>query len=96
MNGGCSSTSGEICDGTSVLKMASYQLSVELAVTDPTSQWANELFTTPQRRSGTNQIVVSVEVPSGTHNHVELMVFNCPQLGIYAPCVIVYVADSLT
>ena len=48
------------------------------------------------RRSGTDQIVVSVELPSGTHNRMELIVFNCPQLGIYAPQVIVYATDSLS
>ena len=59
---------------------------------DSLSQWANELFT--MRRSGTHDIVLSVEVPSDLHNRIELSVFNCPQLGIYAPQVVVYTADS--
>ena len=92
VNGGCSSTSREICDGTSVLNDGILP-ALSGVSSDPASQWANKLFT--MRRSGTNQIVISVEVPSGTHNHVELTVFNCPQLGIYTPRVIVYTADSL-
>ena len=95
VNGGCSSTSGtnnEICDGTSVLNDGIIP-AVSGVSNDPKSWWANELLT--MRRSGTNQMVVSVEVPNVIHNHVELTVFNCPQLGIYAPHIIVYVADSL-
>ena len=96
VNGGCSSTSGtnnEICDGTSVLNDGIIP-ALSGVSNDPASQWANELVT--MRRSGTDQIVVSVEVPSGPHNRMELTVFNCPQLGIYAPQVIVYIATSLS
>ena len=95
VNGGCSSTSGtnnEICDGTSVLNDGILP-ALSGVSSDPASQWANELFT--MRRSGTDQIVVSVEIPSVSHNQLELTVFNCPQLGIYAPQVLVYIADSL-
>ena len=95
VNDGCSSTSGtnsEICEGTSVLNDGILP-ALSRVSSDPASQWANELFT--MRRSGTDQIVVSVEVPSGIHNRLELAVFNCPQLGIYAPQVDVYIADSL-
>ena len=95
VNGGCSLTSetnNEICDGTSVLNDGIIPaLSGVSSV--PTSQWANELFT--MRRTGSSQIVVSFEVPRVNHNHMELTVFNCPQLGIYAPQVMVYVASSL-
>ena len=92
MNGGCSSTSGtnnEICDGTSVLNdgilPALSGVSNNSASHD---QWASELFT--MRRSGTDQIALSVELPIGcTYNRMELTVFNCPQWGIYAPRVIV-------
>ena len=58
-------------------------------VNDSTSQWAAQLFTT--RRSGTGSIVVSFEVPLVNHNRVELTVFNCPERGIYAPNVTVYI-----
>ena len=95
VSGGCSSTSGtnnEICDGTSVLNDG-IKPALSGVSNDPASQWANELFT--MRRSGTNQIIVSFEVPSSVHNRMELTVFNCPQLGIYAPQVIVYSASSL-
>ena len=89
VNGGCSSTSGtnnEICDGTSVLNDGILPALSGVSC-DPASQWASELFT--MRRSGTDPIAVSLELPSGTHNRVELTVFNCPQWGIYTPRVIV-------
>ena len=94
VDGGCSSTSGtnnEICDGTSVLNDGILP-GLSGVSSDSASQWASELFT--MRRSGTDPIVVSVELPSGrTHDRVELAVFNCPQWGIYAPRVIIEVAD---
>jgi hypothetical protein len=92
VNGGCSSipgTNNEICDGTSVLNDGILP-ALSGVSNNPASQWASEFFT--MRRSGTDQIAVSVEVPSGrTHDRVELAVFNCPhvQLGIYAPRIIV-------
>ena len=92
LNGGCSSISGEICDGTSVLNDGILP-ALSGVSSDPAFQWANELFT--MRRSRTDQKVVSVEIPSVTHNRLELTVFNHPQLGIYAPQVMVYIADSL-
>ena len=57
-------------------------------VSDSTSQWAAQLFT--MRRSGTDSIVISFEVQQITHNRIELVVFNCPERGIYAPNVTVY------
>ena len=96
VSGGCSSTSGtnnEICDGISVLNDGIIP-ALSGVCNDLASQWANELFT--MRRSGTSQIVVSFEVPRVTHNRMELTVFNCPQLGIYAPQVMVYIAASLS
>ena len=93
VNGGCSSISGtnnEICDGTSVLNDGILP-ALSGVSNDSASQWASELFT--MRRSGTDQIAVSLELPSGpTHDRVELAVFNCPQWGIYAPRVIVEIA----
>ena len=88
VNGSCSSISGtnNECDGTSVLNDGILP-ALSGVSSDPASQWANKLFT--MRRSGTEQIVVSVELPSGTHNRVELTVFNCPQWGIYTPRIIV-------
>ena len=91
-NGGCSSTNNDICEGTSVLNDGILP-ALSGVSSDPASQWANELFT--MRRSGTDDIVLSVEVPNEIHDRMELSVFNCPQLGIYAPQVVVYTADSL-
>ena len=96
VNDGCSSTSGtnnEICDGTSVLNDGIIPVLSGVSSV-PASQWANELFTL--KRSGTSQIVISVEVPGVNHNRMELTMFNCPQLGIYAPQVMVYIAISLS
>ena len=79
VDGGCSSTSGinnEICDGTSVLNDGILPALIGVS-NDSASQWASELFT--MRRSGTDPIAVSLELPSGTYNQVELAVFNCPQ-----------------
>ena len=93
VNGGCSSTSGtnnDICDGTSVLNDGILP-ALSGVSSNPASQWASELFT--MRRSETDQIVLSVVLPSGrTHDRVELTVFNCPQWGIYVPRVIVEIA----
>ena len=89
VDGHCSSISGsdnEICDGTSVLNDGILP-ALSGVRDDQASQWANELFT--MRRSGTEQIAVSVEIPAVNHDRVELAVFNCPQWGIYAPQVIV-------
>ena len=97
VNGGCSSTSGtnnEICDGTSVLNDGILP-ALSGVSNDSQSQWAAQLFT--MRRSGTDRIVVSFEFPisSTSCNRLELAVFNCPQLGIYAPQVSVYVATPM-
>ena len=91
VNGGCSSLS-EICNGTSVLNDGIVP-ALSGVSDEPTSQWAKELFT--MRRQGTDRIVVSFEVPIGVHNCMELTVFNCPERGIYAPQVTVYVTDAL-
>jgi hypothetical protein len=88
VDGGCSSISGtnnEICDGTSVLNDGILPALSEVR-DDQASQWASELFT--MRRSGTDQIAVSVEIPIAPHNRMELTVF------IYAPRVIVEIADQ--
>ena len=92
VNGGCSLISGTTCDGTSVLNDGTLP-ALSGVSNDSASQWASELFT--MRRSGTEQIVLSFEVPIGRiHDRVELTVFNCPQWGIYAPRVIVKIADQ--
>ena len=90
INGRCTSVSGansDICSGTSVLNDG--VIPALSGVGDSTSQWAAQLFT--MRRSGTNSIVVSFDVQPATYDCVELAVFNCPERGIYAPSVIVYV-----
>ena len=93
VNGGCSSvseTNSEICNDISVLNDG---IIPALSGVQDTASWANQLFT--MRRQGTNRIVVSLEIPSGTHNRMELTVFNCPERGINTPQVTVYVTDLL-
>ena len=94
VSGSCSlisQTNNEICDGTSVLNDGF--IPALSGVNDQGSQWADELFT--MRRSGTDQLIVSFKVPRINHNRVELTIFNCPQLGIYAPQVMVYIDSEL-
>ena len=95
VDGGCSSTSrtnNEICDGTSVLN-DDILPALSGVSNDSQSQWAAQLFT--MRRSGTDQITISFEFPIGSRNQMELAVLNCPQLGIYAPQVSVYIANAM-
>ena len=48
------------------------------------------------RRSGTNEVVVSLQVPAANHNCVELTVFNCPQMDIHVPKASLYVGAALS
>ena len=59
---------------------------------NPSSQWAAQLFT--MTRSGTEDIVLTIRVDGVSHDRVELAVFNCPERGIYAPQVEVYLAST--
>ena len=96
VNGDCSTTSGtnnEICDSTSVLNDGILP-ALSGVSNDSTSQWANELFT--MRRSGTNEVVVSLQVPALNYNFVELTLFNCPRMGIHVPKASLYVGNALS
>ena len=47
------------------------------------------------RRPGdAGRIIVSFEVDSDNHDHMELAVFNCPEMGISVPLVNVYFNNS--
>ena len=90
-DGGCTSISNNICNGTSMLNDG--DIPALSGVSDsPSSQWAAQLFT--MTRSGTENIILTVEVDGVSHDRVELAVFNCPEREIYAPQVQVYFANS--
>ena len=87
MNGGCSSKSGAICNGTSVLNDGIIP-ALSGVSDDRQSQWAAQLFT--MRRAANDAVVVSLEVEMVNHDRVEFSVFNCPEMRIYAPRVNIY------
>ena len=69
MSGRCTAVSGansDICSGMSVLNDGI--IPALSGVGDSTSQWAAQLFT--MRRSGTDSIVVSFEVPQVAHDRI--------------------------
>ena len=93
VNGSCTSVVGDrvSCRGTSVLNDGIIPvLSGVSAMEDP--EWAAQLFTT--RRAGQTRIVTSFVLEDTNHDHVELAVFNCPEMGINAPSVNVYFDTS--
>ena len=82
-------TGNNICNGTSVLNDGI----IPALSQETNSEWAAQLFA--MRRAGNERIFMSVEVPVMSLDSVQLAVFNCPQQGIYAPAVNVYVDSSL-
>ena len=102
VNGGCTSISEgsagdgiSICDGTSVLNDGIIPILGEIS-DNPQSQWADQLFTLNRTASGEANITISFEVglEHADHDRMELVVFNCPQRGIYTPHVDVFVDTS--
>ena len=89
MNGRCTSVSGDICNGTSVLNDGLIPALGGVS-DDPQSQWAAQLFTMGRGTYGISRIILSFEVEHTTYDRVELTVFNCPERGIYTPVVTVY------
>ena len=89
--GGCTSISNIICNGTSVLNDGIIP-ALSRVSDSPSSQWAAQLFT--MTRSATEDIILTIEVDGVSHDRVEFAVFNCPDRGIYAPQVEVYFANS--
>ena len=66
---------------------------------DPQSQWASQLFTMNRTITATgvaNNITLSFQVESTTadHDRMEIVVFNCPQKGVYTPTVKVFVETT--
>ena len=93
--GKCTSITGRnqnICNGTSVLNDGQMPSLTDISDDTVSSQWAAQLFTL--RRNGTASLNISFEVEALNHDRIELVVFNCPQRGIYAPRVNVYYSST--
>ena len=96
INGRCTSISGDnnnICNGTSVLNDGIIPALVGVS-DSPQSQWAAQLLTLGRSGNGTARIVLSFQVEAINHDRVELVVFNCPERGIFTPFVNVFVDIS--
>ena len=91
-NGSCTDVSQSL-DGITVCVGASVLNDGIIPALDGISsnEWATELFTL-NRENG--RIILSFKVDSMDHDHMELAVFNCPDMGINSPVVDVYF-DSL-
>jgi hypothetical protein len=89
MNASCTQLatgSNNICSGTSVLNDG-----IIPALDTSISTWASQLFTL----NGTRGIIrLSFEVVSDNHDRMELVVFNCPELGIGLSSVRVYFDET--
>ena len=95
VNGRCTSISEGVCDGTSVLNDGIVQGLNSVSNTS-NSQWADQLLTMNRTSSGVANVSLTFQVSSETvdHDRLELVVFNCPQLGIHTPVVEIYVKTS--
>ena len=88
VNGNCTNTTGNnsnICIGTNVLNDGDIPVLSGIN-SDNESQWAAKLFT--MKRIG--RIIVSFEVEPLDYDCVEIVLFNCPELGIRAPLINIY------
>jgi hypothetical protein len=74
------------CSGTSVLNDGNIP-----ALDTSISTWASQLFTLTGTRGLTR---LSFEVVSDNHDRMELVVFNCPELGIGLSSIRVYFDES--
>ena len=96
MNGRCTSVSGlcgNICNGTSVLNDGIIP-ALSGVSDDSCLPWAAQLLTMGRSYNRTAGVVLSLEVEPINHDRVELVVFNCPERGIYTPEVNIYVDTS--
>ena len=94
-NGSCMDISDSldgspVCTGTSVLNDDIIP-PLDGISSDETPSWATELFTLSGERG---RITLSFEVDSKDHDHMELAVFNCPDMGINSSMVDIYFDSS--
>ena len=87
----CTSTTGNICNGTSVLNDGIIPALSGIS-NNTQSEWADQLFTMSRNLSGSASagIVLSFEVEPVNHDRMKLAVFNCPERAIYVPVVNIY------
>ena len=94
MTEGIAGDSISICDGTSVLNDGSVSTLSEIS-DDPQSQWAGQLFTMNRTvmATGVANITLSFQVglKHTEHDRMEIVVFNCPQKGIYTPTIKLFI-----
>ena len=91
VNGNCTNTTGNnsnICIGTSVLNDGDIPVLSGIS-SDNESLWAAKLFTM-ERSNSLAKIIISFEVEPLDYDHVETVLFNCPELGISAPFINIY------
>ena len=97
MTEGIAGDSISICDGTSVLNDGNVPPLGEIS-DDPQSQWAGQLFTMNRTvtTSGVANITLSFQVglKCTEHDCMEIVVFNCPQKGIYTPTVKLFIDNT--
>ena len=91
--GRCTSIADNICNGTSVLNDGIIP-ALSGVIDCPQSQWANQLLTMRRSFDRSAGINISFEVEPVNHDRMELVVFNCPERGIYTPMVRVYIDTS--
>ena len=94
-NGSCTNVSQSfdgvpVCAGTSVLNDDNIP-ALDGITSTMNSTWADELFTLNGTRG---RIVLSFEVDSESHDHMELAVFNCPQMRISLSSFSLYFGES--
>ena len=92
-NGNCTNASqsfdgNPVCAGTSVLNDG---IIPALDGVSSNESWATDLFTL-SRKNG--RIILSFEVDSESHDHMELAVFNCPQMRISLSSFSIYFDES--
>lgn len=91
VNGNCTNTIGNnsnICIGTSVLNDGDIPVFSGIS-SDIESLWAAKLFTM-ERPNSLAKIIISFEVEPLDYDHVEIVLFNCPELKISAPFINIY------
>ena len=91
VNGNCTNTTGNnsnICIGTSVLNDGDIPVLSGIS-SDNESPWAAKLFTM-ERPNSLAKIIIAFEVEPLDYDHVEIVLFNCPEFGISAPFINIY------
>ena len=91
VNGSCTNinrNNSNICIGTSVLNDGDIPVLSGIS-SDNGSQWAAKLFTM-QRPNSLAKIIIAFEVEPLDYDRVEIVLLNCPELGISAPFINIY------